>query len=94
MKYAHICHYCGKKFWAKAKVKKYCSKRCLTKGRELQRERCDQLCATCGRAVLKCSWSKDFKPVDGWDAIPTVVHDSEGDFTSYKIMNCPLYIYG
>lgn len=31
------------------------------------------LCWTCEKACGRCSWSKDFLPVDGWSAIPTKI---------------------
>ena len=34
---------------------------------------CETLCWSCEKASGGCSWSKNFTPVDGWKAIPTVV---------------------
>ena len=54
----------------------------------------DQPCWTCSKACGKCSWSKNFEIVKGWDAEPIMVKDKEGDIRSYKIKRCPEYIKG
>lgn len=57
-----------------------------------------QLCWNCRKASggpNGCNWSKRFKPVEGWEAIPTVVKNSLGDgkkdMASYQIISCPEY---
>ena len=55
------------------------------------------LCWHCARAVAKCPWSKHFKPVKGWTAIPTVIKSLYLDGTilsidSYVVLKCPLFI--
>lgn len=54
----------------------------------------DQPCWTCSKACGKCDWSRDFNAIKGWDAIPVLVKDREGDIRSYKIKKCPEYIRG
>ena len=60
-----------------------------------------QLCWDCARAAGFCKWSKELKPVDGWDAKPTMIrHMSRGGTrqeeeritNSYMVKACPLYI--
>ena len=31
------------------------------------------LCWDCDKACGRCSWSKNFKPVEGWQAVPTKI---------------------
>lgn len=55
------------------------------------------LCWSCAKACGGCSWSKDFKPIDGWDAIPTKIRIPDDDggaryVDSFKITACPQYI--
>ena len=51
------------------------------------------LCWDCDKACGKCSWSKRFKPVDGWKAVPTKVwiggesRHPWGD--SFDVYECP-----
>lgn len=53
-----------------------------------------QLCWTCKKAICGCNWSKYGKPVDGWDAEPTVIQTGNTVKNSYKIKRCPEYIEG
>jgi hypothetical protein len=53
------------------------------------------LCWTCKRATGFCSWSHDFKPVQGWVAMPTVIFTRYGntpEIESFDVQECPLYI--
>ena len=58
------------------------------------------LCWSCQRAVLvygkACSWAMDFKPVDGWTAIPHKLNISVNSrykvVQSYHVIDCPLYM--
>ena len=48
------------------------------------------LCWDCKKAVLGCSWSREFIPVKGWLAFQT--HKGEEgrpDHDSYHVANCP-----
>ena len=47
---------------------------------------CEQVCWDCKKATGGCSWVDDFKPIEGWDARPTVVDDME---QSFEIKSCP-----
>ena len=53
-------------------------------------------CFECQNAVptLKrgCSWSRNFEPVQGWEAIPTTVGMGHKRVPSYVVINCPSYI--
>lgn len=52
------------------------------------------LCWYCQRAVGGCSWSRKFKPVEGWDAIPTKIwygHKAE-PLQSYIVKSCPQFL--
>lgn len=58
-----------------------------------------QLCWFCEKACKKCSWSKKFKPVEGWKAKPTKVYrhtirykdgtEKKVYQDSYDIRECP-----
>jgi len=51
-----------------------------------------QPCWTCQNACGGCSWSRSFKPVEGWTAEKTFLQ-SNGEYAeSYKIIKCPEYI--
>jgi hypothetical protein len=54
------------------------------------------LCWDCAKCIGGCSWSKEFKPVDGWDAVPTIVKIAPGGHNrkpritnSFKVLSCP-----
>ena len=54
------------------------------------------LCWKCERACGGCSWSADFVPVDGWEAIPTKIAADRGyyvekEINSFIVTNCPLF---
>ena len=92
--YVKTCECCGKRFVTKSNLKKYCSKDCVRQMAKKRKEERWQPCCTCKNACGGCLWSRYFLPVIGWDAEPTIVKDSEGDFASYKINNCPEFIRG
>jgi hypothetical protein len=53
------------------------------------------LCWSCKNSIGYCSWSKDFTPVDGWEAEKTKLKLHSGGYdTSYAVKKCPLYIWG
>ena len=89
---AKVCKFCGEKYWSKSKTKVYCSCDCVKNAAKERRQEREQPCCSCKKACGGCSWSKNFQPVVGWDAVPTVVEDIEGDMHSYKISRCPEYI--
>ena len=55
----------------------------------------DSLCWTCQNYGGKCSWSRAFKPVDGWEVeIKKVIHKEKGkvrEDTITKVVKCPEY---
>lgn len=91
---AKICKYCGKQFLIKSGDRDYCSKVCKFLGVAEEKTKSGQPCWSCQNACGNCSWSKNLKPVEGWDAEPVIIKDSEGDIRSYKIKKCPKYILG
>lgn len=50
----------------------------------------DQLCFSCLNSDGKCSWSKNFTPIEGWNAEPKVVR---GGIETFRIYSCPKYIF-
>ena len=94
MIYSKICECCGDKFLSKSIFKKYCSKSCARKMTQIRHNELGQLCWRCKNACGGCNWSKHFKPIIGWTAEPTIIKDSMGDFSSYKIHKCPEFIRG
>lgn len=54
------------------------------------------LCWNCQKAVCGCSWSRNYVPVKGWDATPTIVQnhaDGRQIFTnSYLVRSCPEFV--
>ena len=55
------------------------------------------LCWRCSKAVKKCPWSKHFKPVPGWSAIPTLVKSTYLDGSiltvkSFVVVKCPQFV--
>ena len=58
----------------------------------------DSLCWDCQRAASKpcdqCSWAKNFTPVEGWDATPTICDQhAYGNYgSSFFVRSCPEYI--
>lgn len=57
---------------------------------------CDTICWKCANACGKCSWSRSYKPVEGWDAKATkVVNHSCGKdiiVDSFKVKHCPQFV--
>ena len=58
------------------------------------------LCWDCQNALLGCEWSREFKPVKGWNAIPTKIamsYSADGTketrtIDSYLVYECPKFI--
>ena len=88
------CEFCGKTFVTKSEQRIYCTDSCKRAMTKKKREEFGQLCWRCSKACGGCLWSDKDLPVLGWDATPTIIKDSEGDFTSYRIKKCPEFIYG
>lgn len=52
----------------------------------------ETLCWNCSNAYGQCSWSKDFTPVEGWNAERKDVKVTvQGYVPSYIVFECPLY---
>lgn len=52
----------------------------------------ETLCWECAKNGGLCSWSKNFTPVEGWEAIPTKIQaygHADGVIDSYKVISCP-----
>ena len=88
------CPVC-KKVFESMTAKKFCSLNCRNKAyNKPKRKRRETLCWTCQNATGQCSWSKNFTPVEGWDAVPTKVRGNlELDewLDSYLVIDCPKY---
>ena len=56
-----------------------------------------QICWNCKKAYGQCSWSKSFKPVEGWEATPTKILSRDNvkkiviETDSFEITSCPLF---
>lgn len=92
--YVKICEFCGKRFVTKSNQKNYCCKACAREAAKRRQMENEQLCWVCTNAYCRCSWTRYSMPVDGWTAEHTIVKDSNGDFTSFKIEKCPKFIRG
>ena len=89
------CHECGKAFAAKSINRKFCSRKCKIQNGKHKQEEKAQLCFNCSYATGGCSWSRQFVPVQGWDAEPTIIRDSESDdISSFRIKSCPQFLRG
>lgn len=55
------------------------------------------LCWDCANACGGCSWSSEFRPVDGWEATPTRVkvyrwkYGGIKEVDSFHVTKCPLF---
>lgn len=87
-----ICKQCGREFTFMSRTRMYCSKKCKAEALEEKRIKTGQPCWYCKNACGGCSWSRDFKPVPGWDATPVVIKDSVCDIHTYDIKKCPMFI--
>ena len=52
------------------------------------------ICWDCEKQCGKCDWSREFKPVEGWKAIPTKIVTrgrkyNDGMIDSYNVYECP-----
>lgn len=47
---------------------------------------------SCAKACKKCSWSRNFEPVKGWEAEPTTLQQPPYRVVqSYRVIKCPEY---
>jgi hypothetical protein len=52
------------------------------------------LCWKCKRATdSSCSWSKEFKPVEGWEAVQTTIK-GQSYRNTYRVKKCPKFVRG
>lgn len=52
----------------------------------------EQLCWTCRNCIGRCSWSRDFIPIKGWDAdMDTRTNADRSNSVTYRIYDCPEY---
>lgn len=49
----------------------------------------NELCFSCDNACGGCSWSREFKPVPGWTAEPSLIWVGDRQMDSYHITDCP-----
>lgn len=55
------------------------------------------LCWSCKNCEGGCSWLREFKPVEGWEALHDVKKNDaagRGDLESYLVLLCPEYVKG
>lgn len=52
----------------------------------------DTLCWNCQNACCGCSWSREFLPVAGWKAEPTILSGDGNTVKSYNVKKCPEHI--
>lgn len=55
------------------------------------------LCWECRNATGGCAWSRDFKPVPGWNAEQTEINNNalryDGRYTpSFRVIACPEFV--
>ena len=72
---------------------------CYSKSKPDKSTKRPTLCWKCKNASNSgCSWSKRFKPVEGWDATPTTVKEgylkdgSVRNVDSFNVHTCPKFI--
>lgn len=51
----------------------------------------ETLCWECANSCGGCSWSQEFKPVEGWEAEPTIVEDTQCEYESFNVKSCPQF---
>ena len=87
------CELCGKIFPSKTLFRKYCSKKCRLTAYEERANEMGQICWRCKNATGNCSWSRDLKPIKGWQATKSLKKDDMGQpYSSYRITYCPQFI--
>ena len=50
------------------------------------------ICFDCQKAVCGCSWSKNFTPIPGWTAEPSVLTGFGKRIETYHITECPEFV--
>lgn len=52
----------------------------------------ETICWRCQNACGRCSWSKNFTPIEGWVAERKDVKIAIGEYAeSYEVITCPLF---
>ena len=92
--YVSTCEICEKKFFTRSPLKTHCSEACKRRAIELKKMESEQLCWRCQNAYGGCSWSKEFQPVEGWEAEPTIINGDGVEIPSFDIKKCPMFIKG
>lgn len=49
-------------------------------------------CWHCAKAYGFCRWSRELKPVEGWEAKGTRINNADGGCDSYFVKDCPEYM--
>ena len=78
--------------WVLIQIARVWGKNAKYPGKREHNSTSDTLCWLCAKANCRCSWSRFFIPVDGWEAKKTRVKNGCGDdafIESYKVINCP-----
>ena len=101
------CEYCGKLIRTGEETRRFCNRKCygkyISEHPELTKRwtrskgiRSDTLCWDCEKAVggSDCPWANKLKPVEGWDAISTILNSGNKKTRSYQVLNCPLFKRG
>ena len=53
------------------------------------------ICWDCKNALLGCSWSRDFVPVEGWKALKSELITGRNRSTeTYRVISCPEFVRG
>ena len=92
--YRKECEMCGKTFFNKSKIRKYCCDECGKNARKNKIKTNDQPCWQCRKATGNCLWSSELKPIKGWDAKRVIVRDINGfSCRTYKIISCPQFVH-
>ena len=87
------CKYCKRKFLTKYPTQKYCSKGCRIDAKNGREESYNQLCWRCKNSCGTCSWSRNLMPVKGWVAEPSVIKQQGIKLHTYKVIECPQFIF-
>lgn len=50
----------------------------------------ETICWDCAKACGMCAWSREFKPIDGWEVTPTRVYQTRNKkIDSFVVHSCP-----
>ena len=50
------------------------------------------MCWQCAKAYGFCRWSRELKPVEGWEAQETHINNTDSGCDSYFVKNCPEFL--